>query len=44
MRGEVKILWQSNHMLVLNAERFDDTSQQSQLTAEDRRYAANLGV
>ena len=44
MRGEVKILWQSNHMLVLNAERFDETSQQSKLTAEDRRYAANLGV
>jgi transcriptional regulator MraZ len=44
MRGEVKILWQSNHLLVLNAERFDNTSQQSKLNAEDRRYAANLGV
>jgi MraZ protein len=44
MRGEVKILWQSNHLLVLNAERFDDATQQNRLTAEDRRYAANLGV
>jgi hypothetical protein len=44
MRGEVRILWQSNHLLVLNAERFDDATQQNRLTAEDRRYAANLGV
>jgi len=44
MRGEVRILWQSNHMLVLSAEHFDEASQQSKLSAEDRRYAANLGV
>ena len=44
MRGEVRILWQSNHLLVLNAERFDAATQQNRLTADDRRYAANLGV
>ena len=44
MRGEVKILWQSNYLLVLNAERFEEAAQQKTLTAEDRRYAANLGV
>ena len=44
MRGEVKILWQSNHLLVVNAARFDEAAEANRLTAIDRRYAANLGV
>ncbi len=44
MRGEVKILWQSNHLLVVNAARFGEAAEANQLTAIDKRYAANLGV
>ena len=44
MRGEVKILWQSNHMLVLTATKFDETADANRLTAEDLQHAANLGV
>ena len=44
MRGEVKILWQSNHLLVVNAARFEEAAEANQLTAIDKRYAANLGV
>lgn len=44
MRGEVKVLWQSNHLLVLNASRFDEAAVQKRLTTEDFKHAANLGV
>jgi MraZ protein len=44
MRGEVKILWQSNHLLVMNAARFEEATEANRLTADDKRYAANLGV
>ena len=44
MRGEVKILWQSNHLLVVNAARFDEAAEANRLTPIDRRYAANLGI
>jgi MraZ protein len=44
MRGEVKILWQSNHMIVLTADKFDESAKANQLTAEDLQHAANLGV
>jgi MraZ protein len=44
MRGEVKILWQSNHLLVMNAARFEEATEANRLTAADKRYAANLGV
>lgn len=44
MRGEVKILWQSNHLFVVNAERFEAAADANTLTANDKRYAANLGV
>ena len=44
MRGEVKLQWQSNHILVLNADRFDQVAGDKRLTAEDYRHAANLGV
>lgn len=44
MRGEVKILWQSNHMLVLNAQKFDEVDEANRLGTDEKRYAANLGV
>ena len=44
MRGEVKLQWQSNHILVLTADRFDQVAGDKRLTAEDYRHAANLGV
>ncbi len=44
MRGEVKILWQSNHMIVVTAKRFDESAEENRLTAEDLQHAANLGV
>lgn len=44
MRGEVKILWQSNHLLVMSAARFEEAAEANRVTAADKRYAANLGV
>lgn len=44
MRGEVKILWQSNHLLVLNAQKFGEVDEANRLGTDDKRYAANLGV
>lgn len=44
MRGEVKILWQSNHLLVVSAAHFEEAAEANRLTAIDKRYAANLGV
>ncbi len=44
MRGEVKILWQSNHLFVVSAARFEEAAEENRLTTIDKRYAANLGV
>jgi MraZ protein len=44
MRGEVKIMWSRTHLLVVSAARFDETAEANRLTADDKRYAANLGV
>jgi MraZ protein len=44
MRGEVKIMWRLNHLLVVSAAHFDETAEANRLTAADKRYAANLGV
>ena len=44
MSGEVKILWSSNHMLVLSGSQFDKVSKQKELTAEESKHAANLGI
>jgi MraZ protein len=44
MSGEVKILWSSNHMLVLSGSQFDKVSEQKELTAEESKHAANLGI
>ena len=44
MSGEVRMVWQSNHLLVLNATRFEQEAASKSLTAEDFRHAANLGV
>jgi hypothetical protein len=33
MSGEVKILWSSNHMLVLSASRFEEVAEQKALAA-----------
>jgi hypothetical protein len=44
MRGEVKMLWQTNHILVLSAKNFDEASVEKRLTGEDLKHAANLGV
>jgi MraZ protein len=44
MRGEVKLMWQNNHILVLSAKNFDETAVEKRLTSEDLKHAANLGV
>jgi MraZ protein len=44
MRGEVKMTWQSNHILVLSAKKFEETAVEKRLTSEDLKHAANLGV
>jgi MraZ protein len=44
MSGEVKILWSSNHMLVLSGSQFDKVSEQKELTDEESKHVANLGV
>jgi MraZ protein len=44
MRGEVRIMWQANHMRVINTELFGQEAESNRLTPEERRYAANLGV
>jgi MraZ protein len=44
MRGEVKMMWQNNHILILSAKNFDDTAVEKRLTSEDLKHAANLGV
>ena len=44
MRGEVKMLWQNNHILILSAKNFEETAVEKRLTGEDLKHAANLGV
>jgi len=44
MRGEVKLMWQNNHILVLSAKNFDEAAVEKRLTSEDLKHAANLGV
>ena len=44
MSGEVKILWSSNHMLVLSASQFDAVAAQKELSPEEAKHAANLGI
>lgn len=44
MRGEVKMMWQNNHILILSAKNFDDTAVEKRLTSEDLKHASNLGV
>jgi MraZ protein len=44
MRGEVKLLWQSNHILVLNTKNFDEAVVEKRLSSEELKHAANLGV
>jgi DNA-binding transcriptional regulator/RsmH inhibitor MraZ len=44
MRGEVKMMWHSNHILVLSAKNFDETAVEKRLTGEDLKHAANLGI
>jgi MraZ protein len=44
MRGEVKMMWQNNHILILSAKNFEETAVEKRLTGEDLKHAANLGV
>ncbi|MEX2301911.1 MAG: hypothetical protein WD733_13300 [Bryobacterales bacterium] len=44
MRGEVKMMWHSNHILVLSAKNFEDSTVEKRLTGEDMKHAANLGI
>lgn len=44
MSGEVRMVWQSNHLFVLSASRFEQEAESKTLTAEDFRHAANLGI
>ena len=42
--GEVRMVWQANHLFVLSASLFEQEAESKALTAEDFRHAANLGV
>ena len=44
MSGEVRMVWQSNHVFVLSADRFEREADSKALNAEDFRHAANLGI
>jgi hypothetical protein len=44
MRGEVKMTWSANHILVMSAKNFEETAVEKRLTGEDLKHAANLGV
>lgn len=44
MRGEVKMMWQNNHILILSAKNFEEAAVEKRLTSEDLKHAANLGV
>jgi MraZ protein len=44
MRGEVKMMWHSNHILVLSAKNFEGSAVEKRLTGEDMKHAANLGI
>ena len=43
MRGEVKLQWQANHIMVVSAERYGAMTVENKLTAEELGHAANLG-
>jgi len=43
MRGEISLLWQSNHILAMSAERYKQKAAEAKLDASDRKFAQNLG-
>ncbi len=43
MRGEVKIQWQSNHMVVLSAANYDAAAAANELSADELGHAADYG-
>lgn len=43
MRGEVKIQWQSNHMVVLSAANYDAAAAKNELSGDELQRAADYG-
>ncbi len=43
MRGEVKIQWQSNHMVVLSATNYEAAAAANELSADELEHAADYG-
>ncbi|MBI1354404.1 MAG: hypothetical protein GC160_08660 [Acidobacteria bacterium] len=43
MRGEISLLWQSNHILALSAERYKEKTAEAKMTDADKAFAQNLG-
>ena len=43
MRGEISLIWQSNHILALSAERYKQKAAEAKLNDADRAFAQNLG-
>ena len=44
MRSEVSLLWHSNQILALNAERYKQKILDAELTSTDKKFARNLGI
>ena len=44
MKGPVKIQWQSNHMLVMSEDRFNQAIKENALSESDLELAATLGL
>ncbi len=44
MRGEVKIQWQSNRLVVLNAENFERAAIDNELSTDELGRAADYGI
>ena len=44
MRGEVKLMWQNNHIIVLNAKNYEEAAVRNDLSTDELKHAANLGV
>ncbi len=43
VRSETCLLWQSNHILAVSAERYKQKAAETKLDAADKKFAQNLG-
>lgn len=44
MSGEVKIMWQANHILVFSGDRYERIAEQMKLLPDDFKHTSNLGI